>query len=886
MKRFLSFLAILGLILTQACKPEQPSEATLSVNPKSLSFAAEGGTQTISVTAGQAWTASVTGAGFSISPSSGKGNGTVTVTAAAATSTESISGSVTFKSESLSATVSLSQAGATPVEPPVLKVGEPNTVPAEGGSVLLPVEYNTDYTVEVEAPAQSWITIIRTRAVSNGQIELSIAKNDGNERTGKVTVTDKSGKVAPIVLTIIQQQSKLAAIHAILDKVYGALDGQNWMTPWVPGKVWPGFDYDAENEKATLSFHALGLKGRIPESIGELGDVLYSISIDQEPGLTGTLPDAFRNLVHLEHLSIQGTGMTSLPDVFSGMTALKTVQVVSNNAMAGSLPESLGRSQALTQLEVTGNRFTGGIPESWAQRADILTVSDNCLTGKVTPFFADKQKAKAFVNNGNLWQKEGYYFDISDVEIPGSRFWPENEPGGQKTVKTLDGKSFTFEDVIGKNSYTLYLSWTTWDATSRWMMPELKELYESCHSNGFEIIATVMLGKDSDPWWDEEGMKAVVQESGYDSWYNFYWFKEGGPQLEVPAAEVYDSEGNILFSSFTNYPDPGRNRFGKDMSKDLIPFLESVLGPKTYTSTDYSKDGEVLTLQTATVGNGINVVFLGDAYTDKDMGADGLYETVMQEAMDEFFSIAPFDAFRNRFNVYAVKVVSPNGKVGTGYKTALGTTFGDGDDVTGNTDKCNEYALKVPSISSTENLLTFVIVHDSRHKGKSQVFPSTQSGIAFVSTEGYDPSWYGNTLRHESGHAFGFLADESVSFDSAIPAAKKAEIIDLYNKYGWYANVDFTDDPEQVHWHSFLSNELYRNEVGIYEGGLLYGQGVFRSSESSMMRDYAEYFNVPSRLAIFKRILELSGEGYSLEKFLEYDEAQHIIKAPKRHAGR
>ena len=56
MKRFLSFLAILGLILTQACKPDQPSEASLSVNPKSLSFAAEGGTQTISVTAGQAWT--------------------------------------------------------------------------------------------------------------------------------------------------------------------------------------------------------------------------------------------------------------------------------------------------------------------------------------------------------------------------------------------------------------------------------------------------------------------------------------------------------------------------------------------------------------------------------------------------------------------------------------------------------------------------------------------------------------------------------------------------------------------------------------------------------------------------------------------------------------
>ena len=410
MKRFLSFLAILGLILTQACKPDQPSKATLSVNPKSLSFAAEGGTQTISVTAGQAWTASVTGAGFSISPSSGKGNGTVTVTAPAATSTESVSGSVTFKSESLSATVSLSQAGKTPVEAPVLKVGEPNTVPAEGGTVLLPVEYNTDYTVEVEASAQSWITIIRTRAVSNGQIELSIAKNDGNERTGKVTVTDKSGSIAPIEVTIVQPQNDIVAIHAVLDKVYEALDGRYWRIPWVPGETWPGFIYDDENDRIYLRFENFGLKGEIPESIGELGERLYSLSIDQEPGLTGTLPDSFRNLTGLESLSIRGTGMTSLPDVFSGMTALSTVKVINNDSMTGPLPESLGSSPVLTTLLVGNNRFTGALPESWVKHVDILSAYYNCLTGKVTPFFADKEKAKAFVVNGNLWQKDGSDF--------------------------------------------------------------------------------------------------------------------------------------------------------------------------------------------------------------------------------------------------------------------------------------------------------------------------------------------------------------------------------------------------------------------------------------------------------------------------------------------
>jgi hypothetical protein len=883
MKRILSFLAILGLVLAQACKPEKPVEPTLSVSPNSLSFAAEGGSQTINVSAGQAWTASVTGTGFSISPSSGKGDGTVTVTAKAAASTESVSGSVTFKSESLSASVSLSQAGKTPQEPTVLNVGEPNTVPAEGGTVLLPVEYNTDYKVEVEASAKSWISIIRTKAVSNGQIELSISRNEGNERTGKITVTEKSGDIAPIELTVVQLQSKLAAIHGILDKVYEALDGRYWKTAWVPGEVWPGFVYDAENDRASLSFRSFGLKGEIPECIGELGDCLFRFEVDQEPGLTGTLPDSFRNLTGLESLTIRNSGMKALPDVFSGMTALNTVQITDNESMTGSLPESLGSSPVLTTLTIGNNSFTGGLPESWAKHTGILSAYYNCLTGKVTPFFSDREKAIAFVNNGNLWQKEGYGFDISDVEIPGCHSWPEYEPNGHKTVENFDGKTFTFEDVIARNKYTLYISWTPWDQDSRRLMPQLKDLYETCHQDGFEIIATVKVDQDYTPWSDKEGLMATVQEKGYDQWYNFHWWASAGMPKTVPTAEVYDSKGNIVFSSVIDYPDPVRNRFGKNASTELIPFLESVLEPKTYASTDYSKDGDVLTLQTATVGNGINVVLMGDAYTDKDMGADGLYETVMKQAMEEFFAIAPYDAFRDCFNVYAVKVVSANGKVGSGYATALGAVFGDGTEITCNTEKCEEYALKVPSVSSTENLLTIVMVHDSGYRGQSQMSQSKQSGISFVTTEGYDPYWFGNTIRHECGHAFAFLGDESASSDSAIPAAKKAEIIDLYNKYGWYSNIDFTSDPEQVHWHSFLTNYVYRNEVGIYEGGLSYGQGVFRPSESSMMRDNLEYFNAPSRLAIFKRIMELSGEGYSLEKFLEYDEAQHVIKAPKRH---
>ena len=39
--------------------------------------------------------------------------------------------------------------------------------------------------------------------------------------------------------------------------------------------------------------------------------------------------------------------------------------------------------------------------------------------------------------------------------------------------------------------------------------------------------------------------------------------------------------------------------------------------PEIYTSTDYSADGTYELLQSATVGNGIDVVLMGDAYSDR-----------------------------------------------------------------------------------------------------------------------------------------------------------------------------------------------------------------------------------------------------------------------------
>jgi hypothetical protein len=151
---------------------------------------------------------------------------------------------------------------------------------------------------------------------------------------------------------------------------------------------------------------------------------------------------------------------------------------------------------------------------------------------------------------------------------------------------------------------------------------------------------------------------------GYDyenDRYNIVW-----PMTivtETPLIFAVDSKGELVFQSIGGCYD------------DFIPLLEKMFGPiddtEYYTSTDYSQDGKVTKLQTATEGEGIDLVFMGEAFVDKDMESGGKYEQKMNEAMEQFFSIEPYTSLRSHFNVYAVKAVSPNAEFASDAKHAI-----------------------------------------------------------------------------------------------------------------------------------------------------------------------------------------------------------------------
>lgn len=720
--------------------------------------------------------------------------------------------------------------------------------------------------------AISWTSSNNTVATVSNGVVTAVAE-------GSTTITAMAGgKTATCHVTVTQEKPDAeTTIKNALMKIYDAMDGPHWkMTnKWdfsKPLSSWDCVGWDEESGDFRLNFEGeTGLKGEFPDCFGDLTQ-LQAFWVQNETGVSGTLPPSFNKLKNLKYFALYNSSMTSMPDIFEGMNSLEQVNIGENHLMTGSLPESLGRCPKLVFLAVGGNAFTGKVPDSWAQLGTALELQEASLDERVPDSFVQSPDAYYLVNmyiTQNYWRTAPVV--VGDYDIPA--FWPKRDIKDVVTGKTID-----FKNIFSKNKVTVLLNWATWCPFSKELMPNLKRMYDKYHSKGLEIIAAYNAdepGKDQG-----KSLKEGILERNYDKWYNFDIWNLSGTEWNMwcsgtPSAILVDNKGMTIASSKVNVSDPARNRFGYTASTKLIPLLEEIFGPldeeDDYSSTDYSKDGEVLTLQKATVGKGINVVFMGDAYTDRDIN-DGYYQFLMERSMEEFFAIEPYKTFRDRFNVYAVKVVSKHGKTGQGYTTALGSVATYNSISTGNIDKCYEYALKVPGIKDDKNLLIGVLVNSVSGRGITAMSESKQSGVAFYGSVSNDFDAFGNTLRHEAGgHGFAFLDDEYETMQGEAPKDHINHRNSMYKKYGWYSNVDFTNDQSKVKWSAFLSDDRYKNEVGIFEGGSLYSKGAYRPSENSMMRDNYEYFNAPSRWAIYQRIMKLSGEECTFEKFLKYD---------------
>ena len=626
-----------------------------------------------------------------------------------------------------------------------------------------------------------------------------------------------------------------------------------------------------------LSLHYNDIRGGIPSYIGNLQKLEY-LRVGDNKNLSGNIPESIGNLSKLKDLELCFCGLSGkIPSSLGNLSELRSLNL-RNNQLTSEIPEALSNLLKLEQLDLSWNQLSGHVP-SWIATLKLreLALCNNRFSGQLPVEFQDMEIWPY------MWGKILYsnFLNFSSVSIPALDF----------DVVDINGKELSSSEVYENNKCIAFIKWDpdivrydeSISSTGKdGYLVELNRLYELYHDRGFDVIGYC------ESYCNINDVKQVISE--YDiKWSTFIIgsdnFFEGARTWEYPfnaAPAIFavnsDKEIGYFHSDFVS--SVGSDPFNSLHLKD---YVETELGESLdhYRSVDYSADGMVECLQSASLGNGIDIVLMGDGYSDRQI-ADGTYSSDMKYVYDHLFDVEPYRSFANLFNVYMVNVVSRT--EGFEYKdTALRCGFKGGTEVGGYDYASFAYAQNAISASRMDNAVVVVVMNSNEYAGTCYMYYpehnndyGSGSSVAYF-PKGDNPATFAQLLHHEAnGHGFAKLADEyAYDYMGEIPSPVADENRRQQNDWGWWKNVDFTSDVTQVRWANFIEDERYADEgLGAYEGGLTYWSGVWRPTENSIMRYNTGGFNAPSREAIYYRIHKLAyGEDweYDYEKFVEYD---------------
>lgn len=522
----------------------------------------------------------------------------------------------------------------------------------------------------------------------------------------------------------------------------------------------------------------------------------------------------------------------------------------------------------VTSIELAGNNLVGSLPESLSVLMDNcthLSIGNNSLSGAVP------QSVLSHKNWQYLWgdilTNNVLTFNYSDIPFP------------EFSITDTEGNKITSESIWNGKKVVIFYGWNE-DCLND-LFGVIYDLYYTYSNIGLEVVG----------WTTEHFYDSYELQGGYAI---FPW--KTYPQQT--------SKGNTIRPSYGYYPTstlPSVTIFGENKtliystalskrvsSTDIENAVEKAISSSDYVSTDYSKDGQTKQLQRATEGNGIDVVLMGDGYTDR-LIADGTYDRVINTAMEAFFSEEPYKSHRHLFNVYSVTVVSKNESFANGCTTALDSYFGDGTLVGGDDSAAMNYALNAVDNSRLDNSTIIVMLNSPKYAGTCYMYYpngyNTGNTLNNDHSQGLSISYFPigvddvaltQVLTHEScGHGFAKLADEySYQEYGKVPASEVTDAKEMQG-FGWYHNVDFTSDTTKVLWSHFLADTRYKYDgLGVFEGGYTYWSGVWRPTDNSIMRHNTDGFNAPSRERIYYRIHKLAygtSWQYNYEDFVTFD---------------
>lgn len=804
-------------------------------------------------------------------------------------------------------------------------------------ATTLTVEFKSNLAYEVILPACDWISEPQTRALQLHKKDYTIAANNQDDaRQAVIIIRGKAQPALADTIHVIQTGQAIVKERTALCAIYDKLGGVNWSQKdnWCtekPVSSWYGVKTNEEGRVVSLDFQAHLLVGEFPIELCEL-KALVDLRMGGSGTMTGEIPPQIGQLVNLEHLYLGGNRLSgSIPAEICQLTKLKSLEL-SHNALTGSLPQALGELRALSFFNASNNELSGTIPADLFELPQLsyAWLDNNRLSGTLPTTIgkATHLRSLSLANNelsgslpvelaaimGNLDWRSAQHTGLTNNRFSGTiseaiyhhakwgECWRKIVPqkvgaGFSLTAVPLPAYTFQFKDINGtmQNLGAIYASHTytvlfQWDHEHA-LMYSLAKALDAYKQAGLGVVmfdngnGSMLVGEEA----------TILTKTGATNCINFIKADHGsfnpGDWNETVynmitssgctsvQAEVVDQQGNIVFSYIPSADDD--SRFNHKTETDLIPFLTTLFGPMPaafYESTDYSEDGKITTLQTASVGKGIDLVFIGDGFTDKAFGQGGQYETWLRDAVDAFFSVEPVKSFKDRFNVYLINAVSKHEEMIDGSTTALGSYLSSGSHIQGNVNKTWSFIEKQATGRidiDLQSALVIQVINSTKWAGTAAMNTGFAGSIAYCPYPNHDFSLFKIIVAHEAvGHGLGKLADEYWYPGSywPIPDWKKQELTALYTNYGWYSNIDFTNNPQTIRWADFLSSEAYQSSVGIFAGGYLdYTDGVFRPSENSVMHSYTLQFNAPSRWAIYQALMEWSGEACSFDAFLQYD---------------
>lgn len=301
-------------------------------------------------------------------------------------------------------------------------------------------------------------------------------------------------------------------------------------------------------------------------------------------------------------------------------------------------------------------------------------------------------------------------------------------------------------------------------------------------------------------------------------------------------------------------------------------------------------DGDYIVNQTASKGEGVNLVFMGDCFDAYDI-AQGKYLQGIDEAIEHFFAVEPYHTYRDYFNVYTVVGMSEEsgtGTVNTIKNAKFGSQYTIGAGIAPNEAITFEYACKAPTVTKDNiNETLVVLIENTQDYGGICYMWNDGSAIAVcpMSADAYPYDFRGIVQHEAGGHGFGKLGDEYIYHNAFIHSCSCAccNHVDEFNAAkanGWYDNMSLSSDMNEVPWSHLIYHPTYSNRVDMFEGGFFHARGVYRSEANSCMNNNIPYFSAVSRESIVKRIMEYAGETFNQQEFYDKD----VLTIPSRSA--